>query len=162
MTNLGLRNNWTVALFFALIMMLALPVISFAQGRGHGNGRGRGADKSWKCDKFVNCHDARDGRVDGRGPRSSRSIWDDNDYWRRTRRVDRRDRDGDGDFDRNDVLLGRGDRVDRDGDGDFDRRDVELGRRARRVDRDGDGDFDRRDEELGRRQNRRYSRVYPY
>ena len=68
----------------------------------------------------------------------------------RHRRVDR---DGDGDFDRNDVLLGAPNRVDRDGDGDFDRNDVLLGRRNR-VDRDGDGDFDSRDVRLSRRARR--------
>jgi hypothetical protein len=83
------------------ILLLALPAIASAQGRGHGWGRG-GSDKSWKCGKFVNCHDARDGRVDGRGPNRSSGIWQNgvyypngtnvrygrgrystNDYWRR-------------------------------------------------------------------------------
>jgi len=100
------KHNWTIAILFTLIMMVAMPVISFAQGRGNGRGRGRRADLSWKCRVFVNCHDARDGRWDNRGPRSSRvgsRIWDNN-RGRRTRRVDR---DGDGDFDRRDVRLGR-------------------------------------------------------
>ena len=126
----GSRRSWMVAILFTLIVMIATPVISFAQGRGNGRGRGRRAD-SWKCGKFVNCHDARDGRLDNRGPRGSRigrRVWNNNDGWR-TRRVDR---DGDGDFDRRDVLLGRRNRVDRDGDGDFDRRDVLLGRRTNR------------------------------
>lgn len=126
-------------MLLTLIALVALPVVSFAQGRGNSRGRGR-RDYNWKCGKFVNCHDARDGRVDGRGPRSSirrNRDWDDNDYYRnrRNRRDGRVDRDGDGDFDRRDVLLGRRNRVDRDGDGDFDRRDVELGRRQRRVGR---------------------------
>jgi len=116
------KSTWTVAIFFSLIMMLALPVISFGQGRGNSGNRFR------KCGKFVNCHDARDGRWDNRGPRGSRvghRTWDNDRGWR-TRRVDR---DGDGDFDRRDVRLGRRNRVDRDGDGDFDRRDVRLGQR---------------------------------
>ena len=50
---------------FSLLFMIALPAAVQAQGRG----RGRGPDMSKKCGKFVNCHDARDGRVDGRGPR---------------------------------------------------------------------------------------------
>jgi len=33
---------------------------------------GRGQNLSWKCGKFVNCHDARNGRLDGRGPRLNR------------------------------------------------------------------------------------------
>ncbi|HEV8590063.1 MAG TPA: hypothetical protein VGQ72_14405 [Pyrinomonadaceae bacterium] len=111
MKNLRRRRSVLAAMFFALAVLLALPAMSFAQGRGRG--RGRGADLSWKCGKFVNCHDARNGRWDGRGPRGSRvGIF-------RNRRVNngviffprgrnrRVDRDGDGDFDRNDVLLGR-------------------------------------------------------
>ena len=54
--------------WFASILVLVLPVISFAQGRGNGKGNGGGPDFDKKCDKFVNCHDARDGRWDGRGP----------------------------------------------------------------------------------------------
>jgi hypothetical protein len=120
-------------MLLTLIAMLAMPIVLSAQGRG------RGGVDSRKCGKFVNCHDARDGRRDGRGPRGSRvgrHIWDDDDNDRRwrNRRV-RRDRDGDGDFDRRDVLLGRRNRADRDGDGDFDRRDVRLGRRQRRNSR---------------------------
>jgi hypothetical protein len=130
--NLRRTGGAKVTLLFALIVMVAMPVISFAQGRGRG--RGRGHDRFDKCGKFVNCHDARDGRWDGRGPRGSRigrRIRDDDDFGRRNRRV-RVDRDGDGDFDRFDVLLGRRNRVDRDGDGDFDRNDVRLGRRQNR------------------------------
>jgi len=47
------------------LMFLIAPATGLAQGRG----RGRGPDVSKKCGKFVNCHDARDGRWDGRGPR---------------------------------------------------------------------------------------------
>jgi hypothetical protein len=54
------------ALLFALALIFALPIISAAQGRGNGRGQGPNLDK--KCAKFVNCHDARDGRLDGRGP----------------------------------------------------------------------------------------------
>ena len=57
------------AFWFASILVLVLPMISFAQGRGNGKGNGGGpADLDKKCAKFVNCHDARDGRWDGRGP----------------------------------------------------------------------------------------------
>ncbi len=125
-------SKFVKATLLGLILLVAMPVLTFAQGRG----RGRGRDK--KIEKFVNGHDARDGRWDGRGPNRSSNIYrnrrwrdrDDDNRFRRNRRVDR---DGDGDFDRNDVLLGRRNRVDRDGDGDFDRRDVRLSRRARRT-----------------------------
>ncbi len=53
-----------------LLSVLALPADSYAQ-------RGRWRNNSgWskKCEKFVNCHDARDGRWDNRGPRR-RSSW---------------------------------------------------------------------------------------
>lgn len=129
MTKSGNRQNWRVAIFFAVIMMLALPVISYAQGRGNGNGRGhnRGSNLSWKCRVFVNCHDARDGRWDNRGPRGSRIgrhvDRGDRDGILRNRRIDR---DGDGDFDRNDRILRRQDRSDR-----FERRDARRHGRGR-------------------------------
>ena len=53
------------ALWIAIIMIgaaLLLPANGLAQGRGHGRGL------SMKSGKFVNGHDARDGRFDGRGP----------------------------------------------------------------------------------------------
>ena len=103
MTKSGNKHNWRVAILFAVIMMLALPVISYAQGRGRG--RGRGSNLSWKCRVFVNCHDARDGRRDNRGPRGSR-IGRRNGIFLPRNRV-RLDRDGDGDFDRNDRILRR-------------------------------------------------------
>ena len=63
---------------FALVTMLSVGDAS-AQGRGRGRGHGNGrwendqGNNHWKwgkkCDKFVNCHDARDGRWDNRGPR---------------------------------------------------------------------------------------------
>ena len=106
-------NKLATAILLGLIVLVAMPAVSFAQGRG----RGRGRDK--KIEKFINGHDARDGRWDGRGPNRSRSIF-------RNRRW--RDRDDDNRFRRQR-------RVDRDGDGDFDRRDVFLGRRARRSTR---------------------------
>ena len=59
-------------LFVGVIMIVTLSLPAFgAQGRG----RGRGLSK--KSVKFVNGHDARDGRFDGRGPRLRRvrSRW---------------------------------------------------------------------------------------
>jgi hypothetical protein len=46
----------------SVFLLAALPAVTSAQGRG----RGRGQEK--KLDTFVNGHDARDGRWDGRGP----------------------------------------------------------------------------------------------
>ena len=97
------------AIIFALAILMVMPVVSLAQGRGRGNDRGRGRDMSWKCGKFVNCHDARDGRVGvtnryrrvgtwrngifvSRGERVGyRNRYNTNDYWRRRHLVYRRD-----------------------------------------------------------------------
>jgi hypothetical protein len=126
--------------------MMALPIISFAQGQGNGRGRGPGSNLDKKCAKFVNCHDARDGRLDGRGPGVTQvRQQSDADIFRNRR--NRGDRD-------NEVFdpRSRNRRIDRDGDGDVDRDDDILARRGRnrRVDRDGDGDIDRDDERLRR------------
>ena len=65
--------------------MLTPVALGQGRGRGNGNGNGRGrgpiifgnggpgnsSNQDKKCAKFVNCHDARDGRWDGRGPRSN-------------------------------------------------------------------------------------------
>ena len=74
-----IRNNRKLLLVVAsCLLLMALPIVSSAQGRGRGLGigLGRGRNQSWKCGKFVNCHDARNGRLDGRGPR--RSIFNPN------------------------------------------------------------------------------------
>ena len=58
-----------------LTLLLAVIVPATALGQGHGRGHGRGGifgNPNNKCGKFVNCHDASDGRVDGRGPRGDR------------------------------------------------------------------------------------------
>jgi hypothetical protein len=60
------RNRNLLIVVASLCLLAALPSMSFAQGRG----RGRGQEK--KLDRFVNGHDARDGRWDGRGPGYSR------------------------------------------------------------------------------------------
>jgi hypothetical protein len=73
----------------ALMFALTLPLTAFAQGHGHG--RGRGPDLGKKCGKFVNCHDARDGRWDGRGPKQD-GLFRNGISFRRNRR-DRRFRD---------------------------------------------------------------------
>ena len=79
-----------------LLMLLSVSVDAMGQGRGRRVSR---SDK--KCSKFVNCHDARDGRLDGRGPNRRISYGDR--YYRRNRRNrdngrrirNRRDRDRD-------------------------------------------------------------------
>jgi len=79
----------------SLLMIFAVSTNANAQGRGR-----RVSQWDKKCSKFVNCHDARDGRWDNRGPRRSRSDFDifrrnrrdrDSDRWERRRR--NRDRD---------------------------------------------------------------------
>jgi hypothetical protein len=60
-----MKHNRKILLVLAsLFLLAALPAMSFGQGRG------RGQEK--KLDRFVNGHDARDGRWDGRGPGYSR------------------------------------------------------------------------------------------
>ena len=46
---------------FAFVLAVSMPVLGFSQDRGHGQEK--------KSEKFINGHDARDGRWDGRGPR---------------------------------------------------------------------------------------------
>lgn len=86
-----------------LSLLMVVSVATDAMGQGRGRRSSRGFDK--KCGKFVNCHDARDGRWDGRGPNRRSSYfrrrrhrsWDrDRDF--DNRRWSRRDRDRDRDF----------------------------------------------------------------
>ena len=57
------------------ILVVGLLLIVGLSSDAMGQGRGRRASQ-WdkKCAKFVNCHDARDGRWDGRGP-NRRPFW---------------------------------------------------------------------------------------
>lgn len=90
-----MKKLLTIALI-ALGCALVSPSVSQAQGRGHG----RGLEK--KSFRFINGHDARDGRWDGRGPRMNRRIfWDNGFFGRRVHRgrYQRFDRD----FDRDDF-----------------------------------------------------------
>ncbi|HEY2963415.1 MAG TPA: hypothetical protein VGJ37_13410 [Pyrinomonadaceae bacterium] len=64
----------------ALVLLLGLSVSSPALGQGRGRRAGLGGFDR-KCAKFVNCHDARDGRWDGRGPRRNAR----NTFWTRNR-----------------------------------------------------------------------------
>ena len=96
------QHRGLLAVIFALVVAVGLPTLVNAQGRG----RGRGQDK--KADKFINGHDARDGRWDGRGPKRGRDDrFDDDDrdddYYRRNRRRDRDDDYGYGRRNRGDI-----------------------------------------------------------
>lgn len=75
-------NRKILLVVAGLILLVALPATSLAQGRG----RGRGLDK--KPSVFINGHDARDGRWDGRGPRIGRRSVISNTIIRH-RRIDR-------------------------------------------------------------------------
>ena len=94
------RNVLGIAVL-ALLTMLSVSSEAMGQGRGRRVGH---FDK--KCAKFVNCHDARDGRWDGRGP--NRRVRFTSQFFRRNRRYRDRDfdefrrrRHRDRDFDRN-------------------------------------------------------------
>ncbi len=75
------RNRNMLALVAGLLLLLSLPAMSFAQGRGRGQGQAK------KVDKFVNRHDARDGRWDGRGPVTGRRTAVSNTILRHRRAV---------------------------------------------------------------------------
>ncbi|HJP92606.1 MAG TPA: hypothetical protein VJ875_11675 [Pyrinomonadaceae bacterium] len=87
-------------LVFSLLLTLGVSSTAMAQGRGRGR-------SNWdkKCGKFVNCHDARDGRWDGRGPDRNRDFTSRSfRRYRRNRRfevISRRGRHHNQDFDRN-------------------------------------------------------------
>ena len=102
MTNIVRKSSLSRLVMMAFALMLALPLAAFPQGRGKGQDKKRGV--------FVNGHDARDGRYDGRGPRRDRTRRNQDDDWRRNR-----DRDRDGRYDRD-----RDDRYDRDRDDRYD------------------------------------------
>jgi hypothetical protein len=91
-----MKRNRKMLLVVASLFLLALvPAASFGQGRG------RGQDK--KLDRFVNGHDARDGRWDGRGPGySRRSLIGNNMRHRRSNRFRNQN------FGRNDQYSNQG------------------------------------------------------
>src|SRR5260370_1509600 len=67
------RRRWrrkSLLVLTSALLLLTLPALSVAQGRGRGLARGH--NKNWKCRVFVNWHDARNGRLDGLGPRANR------------------------------------------------------------------------------------------
>ena len=93
MKRLTSRTLFGIAVL-ALLTMLSVSSEAMGQGRGR-----RASQMDRKCAKFVNCHDARDGRWDGRGP--DRRVSLTSRIFRRNRSVDiKRDRRRDRDFDR--------------------------------------------------------------
>ena len=71
-------RNFLCMTVMAVLLAVAVPTTSLGQDRqGRWRGRGNGDHSDWsrrnrKCRKFRNCHDARDGRWDGRGPSGDR------------------------------------------------------------------------------------------
>lgn len=89
-----MRFRTSKALLGILVILFGASSNAMAQGRGRGRGNSH-FDK--KCEKFVNCHDARDGRWDGRGPNRRTGYTNDFRRYRRHRdrdfdRISRRDR----------------------------------------------------------------------
>ena len=100
--NLRKRNRKILLMVASLLLLVALPVTSFAQGRGRGQQK--------KLDRFVNGHDARDGRWDGRGAQySRRSLIGNVMRQRRSNRFRNRDFERQ-DFERNSRFDNRGSR----------------------------------------------------
>lgn len=89
------RNHKIWLIVMSLFLLVSLPAMTSAQGRG------RGLDK--KQDRFVNGHDARDGRWDGRGARFGRRSNVGNDLWRQRQSRRLRNRE----FNRNDRFRDR-------------------------------------------------------
>lgn len=100
---LSSKRSFVTATILSLLVAFALPIVAFAD-----NDRGRGQDRRYerrddrrdygrnnrdwkekrKSRRFINGHDARDGRWDGRGPRGN---WSNkrrtrDDYYRNIRR----------------------------------------------------------------------------
>ena len=72
------RRSFVAMMVLALLVAVTMPSTSFGQSRRYN--RARSFDNR-KCGKFVNCHDARDGRRDRRGRRNSfgqQRRWRDN------------------------------------------------------------------------------------
>ena len=67
------QRNLFSTIILTLLLVVIVPTTALGQGRGRGYGRGGfWGNPNNKCGKFVNCHDARNGRLDGRGPRGVR------------------------------------------------------------------------------------------
>ena len=116
------RNRNIILLMASSFLLAVLPAVTMAQGRGRLNRR----DMSWKCRVFVNCHDARDGRLDGRGPRANRVAFRNRVVVPRGRRLGFRN------FDREDRFRERRIRV---RDRNFDNGELLRQNRIREADR---------------------------
>jgi len=86
---------------FGILMLCLLSTSAFAQGRG----RGRGLER--KSSVFVNGHDARDGRWDGRGPSRTVSVRRNRVFVARGNRVGYRNRYDIGDYWRRRHVMSR-------------------------------------------------------
>ena len=82
MRQLSSTRKFIALIVMTLLLAVATPSTSFGKQRGKWRHRGDRDNWNWsgnrKCGKFVNCHDARDGRWDGRGPRRNRfgnNVW---------------------------------------------------------------------------------------
>ena len=70
-------NAWAIAFLLTALLICtatATPLDKHGKGKGKGRGRGHGnsgqhSNQRKKDDKFVNGHDTRNGRLDGRGPK---------------------------------------------------------------------------------------------
>jgi hypothetical protein len=90
----GMKCLFT-SIMLTVLMAVLIPATASGQGRGHGKGHGRSdiwgsSHNNKKCGKFVNCHDARDGRWDGRGRRrniSGDNVWRNRRQWVRNRNL---------------------------------------------------------------------------
>ena len=83
------KKSFMSIVMLGLLLMLAMPGTAFGDNRDRNDRHRRGHGREWnkhnrKCGKFVNCHDARAGRRDGRGPRR----WRANNRWRNRDRND--------------------------------------------------------------------------
>jgi len=78
------KQNSLGIIVLGLLLAVVIPATALGQGRGRGQWRRQDGNTGWptrttrlsnydkKCAKFRNCHDASEGRWDGRGPRGSR------------------------------------------------------------------------------------------
>jgi hypothetical protein len=102
-----IKGNFFAVALMALLLVLSVPATSLAKDR-HARNHGDNHDnRSWskhnrKCGKFVNCHDARNGKWDRRGARGDRVgniVWRNrsrnrvnvnNNFWLNRRHLSRR------------------------------------------------------------------------
>ena len=146
------RSTLLIVAILALVWIV--PANTFGQGRGRGMGLGR------KSDVFVNSHDARIGRLDGRGPQfGSRTILVVPRNHGRGVGLARKSRFINGHDARDGRWDGRGPRMNRG----FFRNGIFIPRgsrlRHRMIVRDSDGDRFRRTERLNRLEMLRRERI---